>query len=175
MKLRYKSLLVIGLLLGLVGLLHHLRTQQNRDKEATSPTLKVNEKEKVIINNQTHTVTVVTPTGTKVTEGSRHTVVTITKDNEIQVYSPQSGFIFEPGITQFHSDYFRVGVDVQWYYFRRWGLLTGGGIDVNHTSRTFDFYQAVGYTLPFETFSNTTLFVGYSMNRQVVPGVRLKF
>lgn len=178
MRFRYKALILVGLFLGLIGLLSHIRNASRKLNEAVSPILKDNEKEKIVVDTQSKTVTVVSRDGNKqvvnITEGTRNAVITEDNQGHLSVWSPTHGFVFEPGISVFTSDRFRVGGDVQWYYWRSYGVLTGVGVNLNG-KKDFDEYIAVSYNLPFHVVSDISIFTGYSVHKNLVFGLRDKF
>lgn len=142
-----------------------------------SNTLAPDEKEKVSIDNNTKVIRITkrdkqgNVKQSVVGDGGRKAEIVINKDGTVSVTSQTHGFIFEPGISAFVSDKPRIGLDVQWAYWHRWSLSFGAGTE----GRTIDGYGAVNYLLPFNSFSNTSVFAGYSARKQIVLGIRVKF
>lgn len=170
------GLLVIGILFNYIS-----KKRQELDSQLSS-VLQPHEKEKVIITHSGKNIVVSKKRidgsiDTKIISvGSRETVITEEDNGDIRVFSPSHGFVFEPGFTVFFSDKLRMGIDVQWYYWNRWGLCSGGGVNIGGEPRTLDVYPiAICYTVPFQAFINTSFYVGYSLRNQVCIGGRLKF
>ena len=187
MRLRSKVTLFVSSFLGLVLLFNLVKYHNRTITEATSPILKGEEHEKIIVDTRTKTVTVVTKSDDTKTntsqqqvkvlsEGERQAVITEDNQGHLSVYSPKWGYVFEPGECIFYSDTFRIGLDTQWFYWQRYGVITGLGINFNNNQRrNIDGFIAVSYNLPFETFSNTSIYTGYSFKQQLVVGGRVKF
>ena len=159
------------------------KCSQNRQKKhdvLTIPELTTNQKEKVIIDTRTKKVTIIKKkieNGKIVQtvdelEGSRDAVITVNENNnEIQVYAPQYGWTFEPGIgiCKTETDT-RVVLDSQILYYKSLGINTG--ISYNKNMRG---YIAISFNLPYKLFSNTSAFMGYDTGHSLILGTRLKF
>ena len=159
-----------------------------KEQVLISPVLKEHEKEKIIIDTQHKTVSVVRRVGSvknpvdavipqveKRTEGVRKVVVTETDDGEITVTAITHGFICEPGVAIYYSDRARLGLDVQVYYWHQYGLVLGAGVNMGGEPRTVRAHIAVTRTLPINLFSNTSVFLGVDNKKDVVGGLRLTF
>jgi hypothetical protein len=83
------------------------------------------------------------------------------------VWAQTSGFIFEPGVSAQLPEV-RVGFDVQFWFWHRYGFLTGVATDTKWRTRV---YVAGSY----QVYRNTSLFVGVDNKKQVIAGVRLAF
>ncbi len=158
-----------------------------QEQVITSPVLKENEKQKIIVDTKHRTVSVVRRVGspsrpgdtipqvTKTTEGVREVVVTETDDGEITVTAITAGFICEPGLSLYYSDRARLGLDVQVAYWHSYGLLLGAGVNLGEGPRTIRAHVAVSRTLPLNLFRNTSVFVGVDNKKDVVGGLRISF
>lgn len=153
----------------------------------TTPVLKENEKQKIIVDTRRKTIQVVrrignvkhpgeaVPQVTKTTSGVRKVVVTETDDGEITVTAIQSGFVCEPGLAIYYSDRARIGLDVQIAYWHSYGLVLGAGVNMGEEPRTIRAHIAVSHTLPLNLLSNTSVFLGVDNKKDVVGGLRIQF
>lgn len=113
---------------------------------------------------------------TKVYSGVRKAVFTQDLDGEIDMYIPTRGWTFEPGMTLVAGSGTHLGIDLQWAYWRRWGLVTG--ITVNAINRTFNTVRAhagVSYNIPNKFFPNTSFWGGVDTSGDPVLGIRTRF
>jgi len=163
----------------------------------TSLTLKEGESRKAIINFRQKTLTTVrrdkegkeTQTVQNFS-GLRMAVLTELEDGSVNVYAPVWGFVFEPGYTAFVANSRpRLGIDIQWFYWRRLGLSSGFGlggrrykdaVDGTGEARRSDLQLAgypiaFNYNLPFKWTPNTNLFVGGTHDKQFTTGVTVKW
>lgn len=188
-----KNKLAIGalvlLIVAFIGQCIHKR--QNRDAIEFAPVLKENEREKIVIDSRAGTVKRVVRRDQKnsadanggskgqesseqiVTDisGVRKVAVTIDKDGNVSVYAPTSGVIFEPGLAAFYSDdKFRLGLDAQVFYWRKWGVNIGAGSTLEKPY-TLKAYIAGSYNV----WSNTSLFVGITHTKEAGFGLRIRF
>lgn len=181
-----KRVFIIGVILAALafGLSKCIESQRDRKEAIISTELKEGEHAKVIINSNTKTITTVSKRNgssnskeTKVIkkEGLRYASITVDDTGNVTVTAPTHGFVAEPGFTLFVSDKPRMGIDCQLYYWKRWGVGFGTGINIGDEPRTIDAFGAVYYNFPFEIISNTSIFVGYSIRKQPVVGLRIKF
>lgn len=153
-----------------------------------APVLKENENQKIIVDTNKKTVTVVrrghigkgkeSASGTqvvKVTEGARKVVITERTDGTISVVALNKGICFEPGLALYHSDQTRLGLDVQVAYWKRWGVVLGAGVNMGDEPRTGRLHIAVNHALPLSFIDNTTAFIGVDHRKDVVMGLRVRF
>jgi hypothetical protein len=158
-----------------------------QEQVTTSPVLKDNEKQKIIVDTRRKTIQVVRRVGTvkqpgasipqvtETTRGVRKVVVTETDDGEITVTAITKGFVFEPGLALYYSDRARLGLDVQIAYWHSYGLVLGAGVNLGEEPRTVRAHVAVSRTLPLNLFSNTSVFIGVDNKKDVVGGLRITF
>ena len=146
--------------------------------ERVNTQLEDNERRKAIINFRENTLILVERDGehteVKLTPGLREAEIVQDLDGSVRVIAPTWGFVFEPGYTTFVSQGKpHVGLDIQWFYWRRLGLSSGGGVrgatkQVKDRSLEFGAYPlALNYNLPFRWTPNTNLFLG--MDDQIKP------
>jgi len=188
MKLKYKLLVTGTIFITLFSVFKYYKHQSQKLRDMSMPVLTGNEREKLIINNATHTITKTTfvnninslKTGTLpsqvtqvISNTARTTIITEDVRGNLSIYNPSSGFLFEPGLCLFYSTDFKVGLDFQWFYFKRFGLFSGFG--VNPRTKNGDGYVSLGYTLPFSKFDNTSIYCGYSAKQSIILGCRVKF
>lgn len=155
----------------------------------TAPVLKENEAQKIIVDTNKREVRVVKrgPMGkgkgtkegntevVKVTEGARTVVITELNDGTIQVVALNKGFCFEPGLALYYSEQARLGVDVQFAYWKQWGVLLGAGVNTGDRHRTVRAYVAVNHAVPLNFLDNTTVFIGVDTKKDAVLGLRIRF
>lgn len=185
MNKRIGDILEVGLVLVVLGLV--LNKCHKQEQVLTTPVLKENEKQKIIVDTRRKTIQVVrrignvkhpgeaVPQVTKTTSGVRKVVVTETDDGEITVTAVQSGFVCEPGLAIYYSDRARLGLDVQLAYWHSYGLVLGAGVNLGEEPRTIRAHVAVSRSLPLNLFSNTSVFVGVDNKKDVVGGLRIQF
>lgn len=179
--------IVAGLALaGLIFTKCH-KAEVTKEQVLTAPVLKDNEKEKIIIDNRTHEVSVVRRVGTPKnpgasvpqvvdkTEGVRKVVITEGTDGEITVTAITHGLVFEPGLALYYSDRARLGLDVQFAYWHSYGLLLGAGVNLGAEPRTIRAHIAVSRTVPLNLFANTSVFIGVDNKKDVTAGLRIAF
>lgn len=109
----------------------------------------------------------------RVADGARDVSLEVLKDGTTRITARTHGFIFEPNLALWTSDSVRLGLDSNVYFYRRWSVSVGAGCSVRD-SKTWEAYGAISYTLPIESFSNTSLFAGYG-TRGPLAGIKLKF
>jgi hypothetical protein len=87
------------------------------------------------------------------------------------------GVGFDPGVGVAYADTLRVALDARLVYYDRLGLNVGLAFSTRSESlgSVVKPYVAVAYTLPFKKFSNTSLFVGSTIDKYVIGGYRVRF
>lgn len=188
-----KKKLIIGaaLLAIVVAVRMWIDHRNRRDAVEFAPVLKENEREKIIVNTRSGMIRRVArrtptlggngPSGTPgrnpgeetVTDisGVRKVAVTIDKDGSVKVYAPTKGVIFEPGLAAFYSDEnFRLGFDVQFFYWRRFGLNAGAGSTLEKPYSVKAFVAG-----SYNIYSNTSVIVGITQTKEIATGVRVRF
>jgi len=166
------------ILLGIVGIIlypYYKLWKMKTYNEKVSLTLKDNEKRKIIIEDRT--ITNVEKDKIEVKSGARTTVITVKNDGSIDLYSPTIGFICEPGYATFYSnEKLWVGLDIQWFYWRRIGLLSGIGLrSENHDLKGKINVLSLSYTMPFKILSNTSMYIGLNDSTKFLAGIRVKW
>jgi len=97
------------------------------------------------------------------------------KNDSIKVDVDNKGFSIEPGLVLGAADSMRMGLDIEFIYWRRYGLLAGITVPVHR--RTFNELQGhvgVSYDLPNRYFSHTSLWGGMSFDKIPMFGFRTK-
>lgn len=186
---------LVVLILGMWGL---SRCQPQPKTEVGTYALGDKEKEAVIINSNTGEVTVVKKTdsgGNRLrpaelrgslpepeesnsvsierTGGVREVRISVGPGGEVTVTKKDKGLCFDVGPIGGFSDKWRAGVDVQWLYWRYWGISSGITIDTSGNSPTL--YLGVDYKLHWLFIRNTSAVLGYDTNRDVFAGLKLNF
>jgi hypothetical protein len=108
--------------------------------------------------------------------GVKKAKLTKFEDGEIKVDVKNKGFGLEPGFVMTAGDGLRLGLDVEYAYWKRWGLLAGATYPVN--GRSLDRLRGhlgVGYDLPSRWLSNTSIWGGIDTGRNPALGFRTKF
>jgi len=123
---------------------------------------------RVIIQTQTK------PTVVKV--GVRKVVVTEEKNGQVVVHAHNKGLVFEPGLSASAGNDVRIGADVQFAYWRRWGLVAGISTVVDHpTLASVNGHVGVSYGPVVTWAPNTSLFAGINTQLAPVVGIRVQF
>lgn len=161
-----------------LGLRLHFLANKNLKEEIHSTNLKEDVVEKYSARKGVASIkrTRQTPKGPvteRVADGARDISLEVLKDGTTRVTARTRGFIFEPNVAIWASDSPRVGVDTNLYFYRRFSLSLGFGCSLRD-GKTWEGYGGVSYTLPIESFSNTSLFAGYG-TRGPVAGIKIKF
>lgn len=187
-----KWLIIIAALVVLAAVFRACQhKRQGKDSVEYAPVLKENEREKIIVDTRAGTIRTVArnvgdgkgirhngssgyQTGEQtVTDisGVRKVAVTIDKNGNVEVYAPSKGVIFEPGLTAFYSeDRFRLGLDAQVFYWKRWGVNVGIGSTVQ-APYSVKAYVAGSYNF----YGNTSIFAGITQSKEIGFGVRVRF
>lgn len=150
MKLRYK-LIAIAAILGAVFMWgRHSKTSLQSPK--TPAVLPANDREQIIVNPDNHTLTIVKPTGNEVLHlPDRTSTIDIKKDGTVSVTSPQFGMEHKVFIGGVFSDYARVGVGLDGFYWKRLDL--GLGI----ADRLGNYVPVVFAKVTYNVWSNTQI------------------
>lgn len=171
--------LVAGLLLkDCIG--KHIPTEPRGDER-----LKDNEKERIAINDRGDVVhTKRRKDGNSSVQqvafrdtGAGKTIITLDDKGNISVKQETRGFVFRPGLCLATSgEGLLVGADIQFYYFRNFGANVG----LTSTARenlgeNFRAHISGSYRLPFESFRNTAVYVGFDTKKEIQVGIRLRF
>lgn len=103
------------------------------------------------------------------------TVITTDSKGNVTVIVKHFGAGFDPGIGSAYSDCFRLTLDARLLYYNRFGLNAGLALGSYPHTKIAQPFVAVSYALTFKKFSNTSLFVGMTMDKQVIGGGRVRF
>lgn len=98
------------------------------------------------------------------------------KDGSYEADYKNKGFGLEPGFVMTAGDGLRLGLDVEYAYWKRWGLL--GGVTVPAYDRSLDKLRGhlgLGYDLPSKWLSHTSVYGGIDTNKTPTMGIRTKF
>lgn len=179
----------IILILALIVGYKMVETRWLKNEIKTSLTLKEGEQRKAVIDFRQKTMTtIIRDADGEETQtmqnfaGLRTAVLTELSDGTVDVYAPTWGFVFEPGLNAFIADSRpHLGLDLQWFYWRRLGLSSGVGLG-NKTSEVRDrtlsingYPFALNYNLPFRWTPNTNIFMGATLNKEATGGMSVKF
>jgi len=112
---------------------------------------------------------------TKIYMGVRKATATQLDTGEIKLDIPTRGFTLEPGFVLGAGESLRVGADIQYAYWKRWGLIIGGTVPV-HTRRIDLFRGHVGlsYSPYFRFVPNTSVWGGIDSNKSPIFGLRTR-
>jgi len=109
-------------------------------------------------------------TGVKYFRGSQF------EDGRIQTKFKNKGFGLEPGLVMTAGDGLRLGLDVEYAYWKRWGLVAGTTIPVRDRSiSTVRGHLGLSYDLPSKWFSHTSFYGGMDTSKTPTMGLRTKF
>lgn len=169
-------MLVLGLAIG-IGVLFFkdLFTTRNEPtpaiREAQMP-LKENEIVRVVTTNKTVTIVKKDGTKTRYVPSSGYASTTVEKDGTIKVKVKNKGLGFELGGGLLFADKFRIGVDLQIFYWNRLSTHLGLGLMSDPVAIP---YGTVGYKLDQIYLNNTSIIAGITFNVKPVVGIRWEF
>lgn len=98
------------------------------------------------------------------------------EDGRIETAFKNKGVGLEPGFVVTAGDGLRLGLDVEYAYWKRWGLL--GGVTFPVQKRSIDRVRGhlgLGYDLPSRWLSHTSIYGGIDTNKTPTMGFRTKF
>lgn len=188
--MRKYALIIAGVIIAIVVFRSCQHRRQVTDAVQYAPVLKGNEREKIIVDSRAGTVRIVgrNPVGRTLhpsgdtgqetgdqtvtdVSGVRKVAITIDKNGAVEVYAPNKGVIFEPGIATFYSeDRFRLGLDAQVLYWNKWGVNVGVGSTLQ-APYSVKAYVAGSYNF----YGNTSVFAGITQSKEVGFGLRVRF
>ena len=97
------------------------------------------------------------------------------EDGSIDTRVKNKGFGLEPGLTATTGDGLRLGADVEFAYWKRYGLLGGFTYPVRHRSLDrLRGHLGLSYDLPSRWFSSTSIWGGIDTDKTPVLGLRTK-
>jgi hypothetical protein len=177
-----KIFIIALIAIAIIGLSKLIDKWRRDERTATNPVLTQTEKSKVIIDSRSKKVTIVKRKGdkqvTKEVIGARKISVTLGKDGKLNVYARNKGFVFEPGVALgIDEKDSLLGLDAQFFYWNRLGLLSGMSAPPRDGLRIEDLrvHAGVCYVLDQLKMPNTSLFMGYNTKRRITLGARVSF
>lgn len=97
-------------------------------------------------------------------------------DGEVKADIKNKGIGLEPGFVMAAGDGLRLGLDVEYAYWKRWGLLGGFTVPVKGRSLgNMRGHMGLSYDLPSRWFSSTSLWGGVDTSRTPIMGIRTRF
>ena len=154
-----------------VGLLFYSILQQRLERqEKLNTSLKPNESRKLVKKGNKLTLTRRDKDGReikKVIKGTRDFSVTEDDKGRVEIYAPNKGWVFEPGLALGISDEVRYGADLQFFYWNNFGIA------VNLLTNS-DFSIRTGIVGLYDIYSNTSLFVGVDNKKDITFGIRVR-
>lgn len=113
---------------------------------------------------------------TKVYSNLRRAQVTEKVDGTLDIEVPNKGWVLEPGLTIASADGLRFGLDTQFAYWKRWGLLAGFTIPTEgRTINRLRLHTGISYSPTNKWFPNTSIYGGIDTNASPIVGVRTRF
>lgn len=109
-------------------------------------------------------------------EGVRKFEYSKLKDGKITGQVKNKGFSVEPGFVLGAGEGLRIGGDIQFAYWKRWGLTIGGTVPTQ--SRRLDLFRghtAITYSPYFRFTPRTSIFGGLDTNKSPIFGIRTEF
>lgn len=169
---KIKKYMILGVifLLALFGLKHCRKIQDTQDTAITSPVLKPDDKEKIIIDPIKHTVTRITNKGTTVTNlPDRPVSITEGKDGLITIHSRTWGKELRPfigaGVDLSPAARLHLGADL--FYWHKLDLGLGVGVNPVAIKNT-----TLNLNVSYNFYNNTS--IALSIDNRKVPGLFLK-
>lgn len=170
MKLRFKLILVTVL----VTLICILLYRCDSSKTSVGNTLQPGDKEKIVYNSHTHTITVQTDKGTTITEYGRNPTVTLRENGDVVVQRHDWGFEHDPYVGFGLSDVPRVHIGVSLFYYNRWDLNLGLALTTRSEYAINDWVRGCAI-VSYNVWSNTNLFVGVDNKMSPTGGFFLRW
>ena len=167
-----KQYLILGVIivLGLFGFSCARKHAKKVDSVISNPILAANQKEKIILNPQNHTITVVTKNGTKVSNLPTHTVSVVENNNgTLSIQDRVWGYEFSPWLGFALADKPRYVLGLDLLYFHKLDL--GFGIAPDFKSTSVVGVASLGYNI----YSNTSIWAGVTSTMAPCAGVKIKF
>ncbi len=113
---------------------------------------------------------------TKIYEGVRKFEASKLRDGEVKVKVKNKGFGIEPGFVVGAGEGLRLGADIQYAYWKRWGLTLGGTVPTERRRLdTFRGHIGVAYSPYWKFAPSTSLWGGVDTNKSPVFGIRTEF
>lgn len=196
--MNWKRILILVGVLVLAIILY--RCDKKKKEDITSEKLKEGEQTAVIINPSTGETTVIrkqNPGGTQLCSpilrggksesstvsgetieritGGRDTRISIGPDGKVTVTIRTKGFCFDVGpiggITT--SPILVMGLDVQWAFYKNWGL--NSGLVIDKSLRYPRLYIGGSYKIVNRFVHNTSIVVGIDSRKELITGIKLNF
>ncbi len=107
---------------------------------------------------------------------TRNVEISVKEDGRVVVKERKWGFTFEPGIGFVICDRAGFAMNVQVLYVRQWGLDLGCAyLPGRPVAEAFKPYGAISYALPFRYTRNTSLFMGVTVQKDPIVGIKVRF
>lgn len=113
---------------------------------------------------------------TKIYEGVRKFEATQFTDGDVKIKVKNKGLVLEPGFLLGAGESMRIGGDIQYAYWKRWGLTVGGTVPTY--SRRIDLFRGhlgISYAPYLSFIPHTSVFGGIDSNKSPVFGIRTEF
>lgn len=163
-------IIISALLIGIGGCLL-LKHAKKIDTSIKSTVLPTNDKEKIIINPDNHTIEVIKPGSDKKTYLPDHPVsITEDKNGNLTIQERTWGFEHNPYAGLGFSNGFRAHVGVDWFYFHKFDSGIGLMTDCQHLNKT-----AADLNLSYNFYHNTSLAVSYSSSKMAGVFLKIRF
>lgn len=175
MTLKHKVIFAVIIALIGLGLVRYC------DRARITPTepgkLAPGERERVEVHGKTVTIIRADKTTKEFAPGG--VKVRVGKDGKVTVDIKRFGLSHEPGMgAAYNGDKLKLSLDGKFVYYRRLGGHLGLTFDPT-TKKLGDILKPLAfasYTMPSDSFANTSLFVGYEFfPKRLIGGIRLAF
>lgn len=168
MKLR---LIKIGLILAsIIGLALWL-SHKNKPQVINGPAVIGNNGDTLIIHQPGH------PDANVYQPQPNTTVISTDPHGNVTVTVKHFGIGFDPGIGVSYVEKLRLALDARVLFYNRFGLNTGLAFSLSNNYTLGDVvkpFAAISYALPFNKFSNTSVYAGVTLDKFIIGGVRVR-
>lgn len=127
---------------------------------------------RVVIKDRTISVKTDKDTKASYVPSSGHAVVEVHKDDSVDIHVKDKGFDLQLGGGFYYADRFRVGLDTQVFYWNRFSGHVGVGFG---SSPVIVPFGLIAYKLDRLRLANTSVGIGYALNKYWVCGLRFEF
>jgi len=111
----------------------------------------------------------------KITSGVKYVDGSLFEDGHVEIKAKNKGLGLEPGIVATAGDGLRLGLDIEWIYWRRWGIVTGVTYPVRARSlNRLRGHTGLSYDLPSKWLSNTSIYAGIDSLKTPTIGFRTR-
>ena len=159
MNFRRYFYISLGIIAGLLLLFLRIQCQKKQDQNINSVVLKPNEKEKILVNPQRHTISVVTHSGvSKKFMPSRPFSIVEDKQGKLSLLTRDWGTEIDPLFGFSYGDDLRVNVGASFFYYKNFDF--NGQLGLLFDTRSPDPLVKPLVSISYNVYSNTNLFVG---------------